>query len=143
MRSHSEMSKGERIAALTFSKIMAIFKVYKSSLMLYTLYYIDCFYIKSSFSKEIAMLSDFLATAVSRIVAKYNKPRKNFCPWRCRFRTSAMTIPRNSIALFWPISAQKHHKGSLNSELLPLESPWQFHEQKFRIDISLNRGLGP
>ena len=54
---------------------MAIFKVYKSSLMFYTLYYIDCSYTKSSFSKEIAMLSDFFS--YSRIVAEYNKSRKN------------------------------------------------------------------
>ena len=29
--------------------------------------------------------------------------------------------------------------GIPNSELLPLESPWQFHEQKFGIDISMDR----
>ena len=33
--------------------------------------------------------------------------------------------------------------GIPNSELLPLESPRQFHEQKFRIGISMNRSLGP
>ena len=33
--------------------------------------------------------------------------------------------------------------GIPNSELLPLESPWQFHEQKFGIGISKDRSLGP
>ena len=30
----------------------------------------------------------------------------------------------------------------MNSELLSLESPWQFHEQKFGIGISKDRSLG-
>ena len=33
--------------------------------------------------------------------------------------------------------------GIPNSQLLPLESPWQFHEQKFGIGISMDRSLGP
>ena len=33
--------------------------------------------------------------------------------------------------------------GIPNSKLLPLESPWQFHKQKFGIGISIDRSIGP
>ena len=49
---------------------------------------------------------------------------------------------RNSIALF-DLFAQKSQKGIWNSELLLMELPWRFREQKLGIGISMYRSLGP
>ena len=69
----------------------------------------------------------------------------NFCLWKCQFQISAyeiaMAIPKAEVRN--SIFAQKIQKGAWNSELLPLESPWQFHKQKFVIVIYIDRSLGP
>ena len=63
-----------------------------------------------------------------------------------------MAIPRAEVRnpeFYWNSKFQIAENGQdlafgiPNSELLPLESPWQFHEQNFGIGIYMDRSLGP
>ena len=69
-------------------------------------------------------------------------PISNFCSWNCygdsKGRRSEFGIPLPFLTYL-----PKKGYGIPNSELLQLESPRQFHEQKFGIGISMDRSLGP
>ena len=72
-------------------------------------------------------------------------PIPNFCLWNChgdsKGRSLEFGIPIDKPCFLSIFSSLAF--GIQNSELLPMESPWQFHEQKFEIGISMDRSLGP